>query len=339
MQSLNILFTGKDQVEVSEESLPEMGPHDFLVQASKSLISTGTEGICLSRLFEPGTHWDAWVKYPFHPGYSLVGRVVAVGKDVTTVREGERVALRYSHKQYSVVPDTEHIYRIPDNVADEDAAWFHMATIVQVGVRRAEHTLGDAVAVVGLGLLGQLVVQYARLLGARQIIGIDVAPRRLDMAQAHGATTVLNMGVEQAREEVLGLTGGAGADVVYDVTGAAPVFSQALQLLRRKGRMVLLGDTGAPEKQHLTKDVILNGLSIVAAHDMHGEFPESDSAYWNNMRQGELFLNFLQRGEMRVQDLITHRYSPLDAPEAYRMLRQERATAMGVIFDWTQIAK
>ena len=337
MQSLNILFTGKDQVEVSEEPLKEMGPNDFLVRSSKSLISTGTESISLSRLFDPGTHWDAWVTYPFHPGYSLIGQVVAVGKNVNTVRKGERIALRYSHRQYAVVPDTEPIYHIPDSVSDEDAAWFHMATIVQIGVRRAEHTLGDAVVVVGLGLLGQLVVQYVRLLGARYIIGIDIAERRLKMAQAHGATTVLTMDVEQAREEVLRVTEGAGANVVYDVTGAAGVFSQALRLLRPKGRMVLLGDTGFPERQHLTTDVILNGLSIVGAHDMHGEFPATDSSFWNNVRQGELFLNFLQRGEMRVQDMITHRYTPLAASEAYSMLRKERATAMGVIFDWTQL--
>jgi threonine dehydrogenase-like Zn-dependent dehydrogenase len=70
---------------------------------------------------------------------------------------------------------------------------------------------------------------------------------------------------------------------------------------------------------------------------MHGEFPASDSAYWNNVRQSELFLNFLQRNETRVSDLITHRYSPLAAPEAYTMLRRELATAMGVLFDWTQL--
>jgi 2-desacetyl-2-hydroxyethyl bacteriochlorophyllide A dehydrogenase len=337
MQSLNIIFTGKDQVEVSQEPLKEMGANDFLVRSTQSLISTGTESICLGRLFDAGTHWDAWVKYPFHPGYSLIGQVVAVGKNVSVVHEGERIALRHNHRQYTVVPDTEHIYRIPDAVSDEDAAWFHMATIAQVGVRRAEHTLGDAVVVVGLGLLGQLVVQYARLLGARQIIGIDIAERRLEMARVHGATTILNMDVEQARKEVLRLTEGLGVNVVYDITGAAPVFSQALQLLRSKGRMVLLGDTGSPEKQHLTKDVITQGLSIVGAHDMHGEFPATDSSFWNNVRQSELFLNFLQRGEMRVQDLITHRYSPLAAPEAYSMLRRERATAMGVIFDWTQL--
>lgn len=337
MKSLNVIFTGKNQVEVREEAVRELGPDDFLLQATQSLISTGTEGICLSRNFEPGSHWDNWVKYPFHPGYSMVGRVIAVGKNVQHVREGDRVALRHNHKQYSVVSADEDIYRIPEGVSDEDATWFHLATIVQVGIRRAEHRLGDDVAVVGLGLLGQLVTQYTRLLGARQIIAIDVAEQRLVIAQAHGATTVLQMGVEQAREEILRLTENQGVNVVYDVTGAAPVFAQALPLLRSFGRLVLLGDTGTPTAQHLTKDVITKGLTIVGAHDMHAEFPSSDSAHWNNLRQAELFFRYLQRGDMHVNNLITHRYSPHEAPKAYAMLQELRASAIGVIFDWTRL--
>jgi len=94
VQSHNIIFTGKNQVEVWEEPVREPGPDEILVQATKSLISTGTEIISLSRLFDPGTHWDAWVKYPFRPGYSLVGRVIAVGKHVSHVQEGQRVAFR-----------------------------------------------------------------------------------------------------------------------------------------------------------------------------------------------------------------------------------------------------
>jgi len=338
VQSRNIVYTGKDQVEVWEESVRDPGPDELLVQATKSLISTGTEIISLSRLFDPGTHWDAWIKYPFRPGYSLVGRVIAVGKHVSNVCEGQRIALRYAHQQYTIVPTTADIYHIPDGTVDEDAAWFHLATIVQIGIRRAEHRLGDTVAVVGLGLLGQLVVQYARLQGARQVIAIDVAEPRLRWAQEHGATSVLALGVEQARNDVLRLTKGEGVNVVYDVTGAAAVFPHALRLLRSFGRLVLLGDTGSPAAQQLTKDAILKGLTIVGAHDSLAEFPSSEIAYWNNLRQGELFFDYLQRGDMRVHDLITHRYSPLDAPEAYRMLREKRANSMGVIFDWTQLS-
>lgn len=340
MQSRDIFFPAKNLVEVREVEVREPGPDEFLVRSTQSLISTGTEGIMLGNLFDAGSHWDRWwqLEYPdYRPGYSLVGQVVAKGKKVEHVREGERVALRYNHREYALVPATEAVYRVPDAVSDEDASWFHLATIVQNGIRRAEHRLGDDVAVIGLGLLGQLVVQYLRLTGARQIIAIDTAEKRLKWARDHGATTTLQMGAEEAREAVLRLTEGQGVHAVYDVTGAAAVFPHALRLLRQFGRLLLLGDTGSPASQYLTGDVITKGLTIIGAHDNNPPRHSTEHAYWSHLRMGELFFSYLQRGDMRVSDLVTHRYSPLDAPEAYRMLREERASAMGVIFDWTRL--
>lgn len=336
VQSLNIVFTGQDRVEVQTKDVPELNPNEVLVQASKTLISADTESICLHRLFEPGSHWDKWVKYPFSPGYSMVGRVVAVGSDVTSVREGERVAVRQPHQQYVVVP-VEALYRVPDGVSDEDATWFGLATIVQNGVRRAEHRLGEDVVVIGLGPLGQLVTQYVRLTGARQLIAIDSVEQRLHLAQSHGATATLAMNVGDATSEVFQLTNGSGANIVYDVTGAAPVFSSALQLLRRFGRLVLLGDTGMPSAQHLTGDVVTKGLTIVGAHDSNPPINSNDHAYWSRKQMADLFFTYLERGDMRVSDLITHRYTPQEAPHAYEVLYTERASTMGVLFDWTNL--
>jgi threonine dehydrogenase-like Zn-dependent dehydrogenase len=176
-----------------------------------------------------------------------------------------------------------------------------------------------------------------RLLGARQIIAVDVSKPRLEMAQSHGATAILPMGASEAREAILDMTEGAGADVVYDITGSARVFESALALPRRFGRLVLLGDTGSSSAQHLTGDVITKGLSILGAHDSNPPVGSTDHAYWSHKRMADLFYTFLLRADMRVTDLITHRYSPVDAQEAYRMLREERDTAMGVLFDWTQL--
>ncbi len=336
MQSRNIVFTGKDEVTLFTEPVQEPGPGEVLMKATKTLISTGTESICLSRLFEPGSHWDRWVRYPFSPGYSMVGQVVAVGSDVEGIHEGERFALRAPHHEYVTVP-TRELYPVPDGISEEEAPWLGLASIVQNGVRRAEHTLGDAVAVIGLGLLGQLVVQYVRLLGARQVIAVDVSESRLALTREHGATTTLAMGAQEAREHILALTEGKGADVVYDVTGAAPVFSISLTLLRRFGRLMLLGDSGTPSEQRLTGDVVTKALSIVAAHDNTPPPVSTDYAYWSKQRMVELFYTYLLRRDMRVSDLVTHCFSPLDAVEAYRVLREERMTAMGVLFDWTQL--
>ena len=84
------------------------------------------------------------------------------------------------------------------------------------------------------------------------------------------------------------------------------------------------------------KTLISTGLCILGAHDSNPPAQSMDHAYWSHQRMADLFYTYVLRGDMRVTDLITHRYSPADAPEAYRMLREERATAMGALFDWAQ---
>ncbi|MGC8668763.1 MAG: zinc-dependent alcohol dehydrogenase [Chthonomonadales bacterium] len=331
----SIVFTGRNQVEVIREPTPEPGPGEVLLEARCTLISTGTEGIILSRLYDPGTHWDRWVRYPFHPGYSFVGRVVAVGSEVKGFHPGDRVAARANHRQFTVI-SAESLYPVPAGIADEDAAWFGLANIVQIAVRRAEHSLGDAVVVVGLGLLGQLVVQYARLMGARMVVAVDTADLRLEMARRHGATHTLPMDAASAVDEVHRLTGGGG-DVVYDVTGHADVFPHCLRMARRLGKVVLLGDTGSPAKQCLTPDVVTRGLRIIGSHDSNAPQTGADPTVWDHHRMADLFFDYVQRGDMRVSDLVTHRYAPHEAPEAYAMLRERRSEALGVIFDWTRI--
>ncbi len=334
MQSLNIVFTGQNQVETCVEPVRDPAPNEVLVQSHKTLISTGTEGICLGRMFESGTHWAAWVQYPFSPGYCQIGHVVAVGSEVTDFQEGQRVAARSHHRQYNLVP-LMRLHPIPDTVPDDEAAsWFGLASIVQNGVRNVGHALGDAVAIVGAGPLGQLVTQYVRLLGAREIIVIDPAVKRVEMACAHGATIGLTTTVEQAQQQVLEATDGNGADVVYDVTGNAGVLEHALPLVRRFGKLMVLGDTGSPSQQHMTKDLVTRGIRVFGAHDTNPPPVTSDYAPWSHKQMVQLFFKYLRRGDMRTGDLITHRFDPREAPAAYRLLQEDRANTLGVLFDW-----
>ena len=334
MRRKSILFTGKDQVRVvDEESLAPPGAGEIVVHTTRTLISTGTEGIVLGRKFSAGTHYDNWVKYPFRPGYSHVGRVGVTGDGVTEFRAGDRVATRGPHSS-QVLVKAAHAVRIPDPVSDDDATWTALGKIAQIGVRAAEHRMGDAIAVIGLGLVGQLVTQYVRLMGAAEVIAIDPAEMRLTMAKSHGATHALALRADQAVAEVKRLTNDRGARVVYDVTGHPAVFPEALKMAADHGRVVLLGDTGTPELQHLTPDVIRRGLTIVGAHDRHGPADPTPGVAWDARRTFELFLNYLARGQMRVTDLVTHRFNPDQAPQAYAMLEKERDRAMGVLFEW-----
>ena len=189
----------------------------------------------------------------------------------------------------------DYAYAIPDDISDEAASWVAFASIVQGGVRRPKIEMGESVVVIGLGMLGQLAAQYARVCGAGEIIAIDTAPLRLQMAKDHGATQVLQMGVEAAQEKVLKMTNGLGADVVFDVTGHAPVFQHATGLLRRFGRLVILGDTGTPGEQRLSHDVINKNLQILGAHDVNVPAHSSDFARWDRAEMIALFWKLLQR--------------------------------------------
>src|ERR687884_322753 len=92
MESLNLYFIGPGQVELERQPVRPPGPGQVLIETRRTLISTGTELIALHRRFEPGSHWDRWVQYPFSPGYSSAGIVREVGEGVENLKPGDRVA-------------------------------------------------------------------------------------------------------------------------------------------------------------------------------------------------------------------------------------------------------
>ncbi len=336
--SLEILFTGANQLEVRPvEPIRHPGPGEIAITCTRSLISTGTECTCLTRNFNPGSVWDGWVKYPFRSGYSVAGHVTEVGEGVTDLKPGDRIAVGATHARQAVVPANEGtmpIVRIPDGINDDEAAWFNLACVAQIGVRRAEHELGDNVVLVGMGQLGQLAVRYLRIWGANSIIAIDTAPARLEMAKRGGASHTLKMPVAEAKEAVAEITGGRLADVVYDMTGHAGAFAPSLGMARRFGKLILLSNPGKASDLCLTGDVFGRGVQVRAAHLGDPPWVANDHLYWTRRNMGKLFFNYLLDGRMRVADLITNRYPPTEARQAYDKLLTDRDNAMGIMFEW-----
>jgi len=332
MKSRAVLFTGQDKIEIVTEDVPDPGPGQILIQATCSLISTGTECICLQRKFASGTGWDRWVQYPFRPGYSLVGRVIKVGPGVDGFREGDRVTNPCSHQQYVLAspPSTRHV---PDGVTDEQATWGTLSYVVQHGFRKANLQLGETVVVIGLGLLGQLLAQYAKAAGAGDVIAVDTVQKRLDMAAAHGATHTLRMPADQAVKAIADATGGAMAEVVFDMTGNPVAFESAQAMVRRFGRLILIGDTGTPADQHLTHHVLGRDLTMIGSHGPNPPPVETDYNPWTQTNMVRLFFQYLQRRQMRVDDMITHRFGIEQAADAYHLLTTHRDQTMAVVLD------
>ncbi len=333
LRAATIVFAERGQVVLREEEVASPGPGQVLVRARASLVSTGTECIVLTGDHDPGTGWAAWGRFPFRPGYSMVGEVVDAGPGCR-LRPGDRVAARQCHQQYFLGGDG--LLRVPTDISDQDASWFAIASIVQNGIRRIGIGLGDTVVVIGAGILGQLALQYARICGARDVVAVDVAAPRLALAQrAGGATHTLGLPVAAAVEPLRELTGGRLADVVIDATGAAAVLDPAFELCRRLGRLLILGDTGHPAAQHLSHAVMLRGITITAAHDSHPPAEGNDHYRWSHREMQELFFALLRQDRMRVTPLISEVVSPRQAPEVYLELLEHRDRHMGVVFDWT----
>jgi 2-desacetyl-2-hydroxyethyl bacteriochlorophyllide A dehydrogenase len=335
MMSRNIVFPSQNLVEVRAEQVNEPGAGEVLCRASLSLVSLGTEGTCLRGTYDPGTYWEEYIQYPFRPGYSMAARVMRVGAGVTRFKTGDRVTSWAPHAQFFLSPQNQ-LFPVPDSIKDEEAVWATLARTTQLAVRRAELVLGETCAVVGLGILGQLVTQYLALSGVRALIVIDTSQKRLDLAMKNGATHAVRAPVEQAKPRVEEITGGKMADAVFDVTGHPAVLGPASLLLRKLGRLILVGDSPTPSRQALGPRIVGDSISILGIHGLM--YPDTATPFnqWTAEAMTSLFFTYIARGDMNVTSLITHRVPPLEAERLYTVIAKDQETALGCLFDWSK---
>jgi predicted dehydrogenase/threonine dehydrogenase-like Zn-dependent dehydrogenase len=180
-------------------------------------------------------------------GYSVSGVVIAVGNDVAEFKVGDRVACAgagiANHAEYVNVP-VNLVVRIPDLLGFEDASTVTLGAIAMQGVRRMNATLGETIVVIGLGVLGQITAQLLKANGCK-VIGIDLDNERIRIAMAHGLDKGCSSNEELMRIVDI-MTGGVGADGVL-ITASSDsdsIVSASMQISRKKGRVVLVGDVG-----------------------------------------------------------------------------------------------
>ena len=328
---LRIVFAGQDMVDLEKAESVPLREGCVRVRTEMSLMSAGTEGIALHKRFDEGTHWAAYVRYPFLPGHAAVGVVEEVATGVVSPSVGDRVVSRSNHASEHVV-EASRCTVVPRDVPLDAAVWFALAKIALVGARVAEYRLGDKVAVVGAGPIGQMSVRWAAAAGLGWVVAMDPVASRLEHALRGGASATVALPVAEARDAVLAAGGGTLPRVVVDSTGNAGVFASALGLVADFGRLVLLGDTGSPRSQCLTSDVVARGVTVVGAHDSYNHrIPgwERDEDMYG------LFFELVRSRRFNVEGLITHRFSPTEAKAAYELATALPGDSMGVAFDWT----
>jgi 2-desacetyl-2-hydroxyethyl bacteriochlorophyllide A dehydrogenase len=337
MKGVRVVFPAPRRVELEEYEAGEPGPGQVLLRTEKTLISTGTELTGLSGEFPPESAWANYVRYPWRPGYSHVGRVLAVGEGVPGLAPGTLVGSGAPHASL-VVAGTGSVRPLPDGIGAEEATFARLAATVLNGVRRARIALGEVVVIAGAGVLGQLAAQFARLSGGFPVIAIDLAAGRLQLAARLGTTYTVCLPVADALAEVRRLSKGRGADVAFEVTGNPAVVAPLLRLMRREGRVILLGSPRGPSQVDFHDEVHTLGLSVIGAHASTHPDRETPHHPWARDRHEELFFDLLAARLLNVRDLVTHRYAATEAAAAYGMLLEDRTRAVGVILDWSGVA-
>lgn len=340
-------------VVIIDEDVPKAGPGEIVVEAGLSGISSGTE-MFLYRGTYPNFRlkkWPQWQDYPVRPGYELVGSVVEVGPsahggassqaiaslqpsagvlvtDSSEFQVGDRVVCLGLHSQVVAVPATLAA-KIPDTVTDEQATLAVLGTTTLHSTRRLELEYGATVAVIGMGVVGNLALQHARLAGAGRTIALDLDAQRLEMARAVGADHTVQVGKEDAVAAVRGYTRGMGADVAVEASGAPGTLQLALEIMRDRGTVELLGWQTA-DPTFMFGDLYFKEGKIIATRAI-GPDPGLPYSYvrWGYDQNLRMAVQLIADGRLKTDFFSPSRFPYGEIKRAYEQIHRD-PTSIGL---------
>ena len=362
------------RLELQDVPLPTAPPGGILVRLTHSVISVGTEKMKVEQarmnLLQKARArpdqvrkvldtartlgWRAALEkvrnrleIPSPLGYSAAGMVEAVDVANTRFRVGDRVAIGGAecafHAEYAAVPDMLATH-VPEGVENWQAAYTTIASISLQAIRQLQPTLGERVLVVGQGLVGLLVTAFLRASGVR-VMALDVAPARRALAQAMGAEKVVILGQQDLRHEVRAWTDGYGIDAAVLAASASTngPTEQALEVLRDRGRVVVVGKTKVdlPWEFAFGKEIEVRFSRSYGPgrYDPSYEWAGSDYPIgyvrWTEQRNFQACLELMRTGGLDMAALTTRRAPFTQALQTYQHLMGEGGAAeAGVILEY-----
>jgi predicted dehydrogenase/threonine dehydrogenase-like Zn-dependent dehydrogenase len=350
---------------IVEAPTPQNLPGHLLIQSNTSLVSAGTERMLinfgkanyltkarqqpdkvkqvLGKINTDGilATFDSVkskLDQPIPLGYCNSG--VIVDCQSTNFKVGERVISNGSHADFVRVPENL-CAKIPDNVGNEAAAFTIIGAIALQGIRLISPSLGETVVVTGLGLIGLMAVQILKANGCR-VIGIDYDTNKCALAKSFGAETV-NLSLKEDPIMVSkSFSRGRGVDAVLITasTDSSEPMSQAANMLRQRGRIVLVGVVGLTlsRAELYEKEISFQVSCSYGPGRYDPNYEEDGNDYpigfvrWTEQRNFEAILDMLSDGTLNVEHLISHRYEFSDAITAYSQL--DEPGSLGILLNY-----
>jgi predicted dehydrogenase/threonine dehydrogenase-like Zn-dependent dehydrogenase len=362
---------GSGVLELLDVPCPQVSRGHLLIQSRASLVSAGTERMLVefgrSSLLNKARQQPDRVKQvldkvrsdgllptidavrsklddPLPLGYCNAGVVVEVGEGAGAFCVGDRVVSNGPHAEMVLRP-VNLCAHIPPQVSDQQAAFTVLSSISLQGIRLLQPTIGERVAVFGLGLVGLLTVQMLVANGV-QVLGIDLDEKRLALAEQFGATVVHLADGKDAVKEASAFTAGVGTDGVIIAASAKndDILMQAAKMSRQRGRIVLVGvvNTKFDRAEFFAKELTFQvscsygpGRNDPAYEQQGIDYP-LPFVRWTEQRNFQAVLQLLADGKLDVEPLITTRLPHAEAQQAYDALAGDR-DQLGIVFDYPDV--
>lgn len=353
---------------------PLVGRNDVVIKVEYSCISSGTESTSVSasgksliqRVLDKPEHIQRVLSMVKNEGlastintvknkatkevatgYSVAGEVIKVGADVSTLKVGDKVAAAgaglANHAEYVNVP-INLVIKLPDNVTTQQASTVTLGGIAMQGVRRADAKLGEFVLVVGAGILGLLTVQFLKASGTKVAV-TDIDSSRLELAKKLGADIAINPMIDDCISMVTQWSKGHGADktIFTAATSSNTPLSEAFQMTRKKGTLVMVGVSGNEVNR---EDIYAKELDFKIStsygpgrYDSSYEDKGIDYPYayvrWTENRNMESYLELIASGNVSVDELISDVYSINEVTSAFDSLKSPSDKPLMVLLEYS----
>ena len=350
-----VIRRGLKEIIVDEVADPVASANHVLVRPFYSLISAGTETAdihtdsivkevadnpshlktvwnVMKKTDPVGTFNEIRAKFKDYAvlGYSGAGIIVEKDAKVTDLQIGQRVAYGGEGTGHGETINVGRnlIARVPDRVSFQEACFTTVGAIAMNSVRLSDINVGDVVAVIGLGLVGQLVAQLVRCQGG-VVIAIDLDKKRVDLATETGADFGL-IASDTTVAEVRGLTGGRGADrVIVAAASKSPLpLQQGISMSRDRGSVIMVGacPIEIPRAEMYVKELSFMVSRAYGPGSYDPTYEKQGIDYpisyvrWTENRNMEEFLRLMSVGRIDVKPLISHEFLLDDAPKAYETI-------------------